>query len=152
MSKILRKSSVLPIGAEELWEEIKYFKSLQYISYPYAVFESVNGRKDFLWKKGRTFQLNCKIFNFIPFGVHTIKITDFDSESLEISSKESNSHVPVWNHKIYIKPVDSTHTKYMDKVEIDAGWKTTFIYMWAKLFYSHRHRKWKKIIRKNIRL
>ena len=39
-------------------------------------------------------------------------------------------------------PLDSSHTKYTDKVEILAGWKTPFIWLWANAFYAHRQRKW----------
>ena len=38
--------------------------------------------------------------------------------------------------------------KYTDIVEIDAGWKTVFVYLWAVCFYMHRQKKWIKLLRK----
>ena len=32
-----------------------------------------------------------------------------------------------------------------DEVEIQAGWKTVFIWLWARAFYTHRQRKWIKL-------
>jgi hypothetical protein len=32
-------------------------------------------------------------------------------------------------------PLDGSHTKYTDRVEIRAGWKTPFIWLWANAFY-----------------
>ena len=35
--------------------------------------------------------------------------------------------------------------KYTDEVEIYAGIFTLFTAIWAKLFYKHRQKKWKRI-------
>lgn len=40
-------------------------------------------------------------------------------------------------------------TQYTDEVEINAGWKTIFVYMWANAFYAHRQRKWKRLLSNN---
>ena len=71
----------------------------------------------------------------------------FDRSTAQIYSKETNIHVPIWNHRIRLEYVDETATRYTDEVEIDAGWKTIFIYLWATIFYKHRQRKWKKLLR-----
>ena len=63
-----------------------------------------------------------------------------------IYTYESNKHVPVWNHEIILEKIDENTTKYADVVEIDAGWKTVFVCMWAKCFYGHRQRKWKRLL------
>ena len=81
----------------------------------------------------------------IPFGTHTIHIVRFDPES--IRSREANEHVPVWNHDIIMEPVDANHTEYTDRVEIRAGWKTAFIWVWANAFYAHRQRRWIRLLR-----
>ncbi len=44
-------------------------------------------------------------------------------------------------------PVDENHTKYTDQVEIQAGWKTPFIWLWANAFYTHRQRKWFRLLK-----
>ena len=64
-----------------------------------------------------------------------------------IRSREANEHVPVWNHDIIMAPVDANHTEYTDRVEIWAGWKTAFIWVWANAFYAHRQRRWIQLLR-----
>ena len=49
--------------------------------------------------------------------------------------------MPVWNHDITLCTIDPAHTRYTDRVSIDAGWKTPFVYVWARCFYAHRQRK-----------
>ena len=147
MSKIIRKSSVLLAGAGVVWEKLQRLESLQYIAAPYAAFEPLGGQKTFTWQSGRSFSLKLKLFGLLPMGVHTIRILIFDRAKLTIYSHEGNLHVPVWNHLIKLKAIDDTHTLYTDRVEIDAGWKTPLICLWAELFYAHRQRRWKKLLR-----
>jgi hypothetical protein len=83
------------------------------------------------------------MWGIIPFGVHTINIERFDID--EVRSREGNKFVPVWNHKIYLKDLGG-RTEYTDEVDIDAGWKTIFVWMWANAFYSHRQKKWLRLL------
>jgi len=87
-----------------------------------------------------------KLFDFIPYGTHTIHIIRFDPDG--VSSREGNEHVPVWNHDISLIPIDQEQTRYTDRVEIRAGWKTVFIWLWANAFYAHRQRKWIALLKK----
>ena len=66
----------------------------------------------------------------------------------EVGSCEGNEHVPVWNHDIQLIEKDETHTQYTDRVEIHAGWKTVFIWLWANAFYAHRQRKWIRLLKR----
>ena len=34
-----------------------------------------------------------------------------------------------------------------DRVEIHAGWKTFFVWLWAEAFYAHRQKKWIRLLR-----
>ncbi|MBR5090525.1 MAG: hypothetical protein IK093_13935, partial [Ruminiclostridium sp.] len=61
-----------------------------------------------------------------------------------------NEHVPIWNHEILLKDMGD-RCEYTDNVEIGAGRKTIFIYIWACLFYRHRQRKWIRMLKKNKR-
>ena len=85
-----------------------------------------------------------RLFGVIPFGVHTIRIVRFDGNG--ISSREGDEHVPVWNHDITLIPLDNAHTRYTDRVEIQAGWKTPLVWLWARGFYAHRQRKWIRLL------
>lgn len=70
------------------------------------------------------------------------------SEDEGIYTHEGNEHVPAWNHEIILKDLQGGFCEYTDRVEIGAGWKTPFIYLWAYCFYAHRQRKWIRILTK----
>ena len=120
--------------------------TLQAIAKPYASFEPA-GKLEPVWTAGGTSAYRFRLFCVIPFGTHTIHIVRFDPEG--VSSREGNEHVPVWNHDITMIPLDDHHTKYTDRVEIRAGWKTPFVWLWANAFYTHRQRKWIHLLKED---
>ncbi len=140
---IVQKTSVFPASQETVFQKLQRLETLQFIAKPYASFEPV-GKTQSVWSVGSTSSFRFKLFGLIPFGTHTIHIVRFDPDG--ISSKEGNEHVPVWNHDITLVRLDDEHTKYTDRVEIKAGWKTIFIWLWANAFYTHRQRKWIRIL------
>ena len=136
---IVQKTSVFPASRETVFRKLQQLKTLQYIAKPFASFEPV-GEEMRVWAVGSTSSYRFKLFGFIPYGTHTIHIIRFDEDG--VSSREGNEHVPVWNHDISLVPIDQEHTRYTDRVEIWAGWKTVFIWLWTNAFYAHRQRKW----------
>ena len=148
--RVVLKKSIFPASQEVIWRKLQQLCTLQYIAAPFASFTPLKNTEDLLWREGETFHFRFKLFSLLPLGTHTIHVLSFDNSSYEIYTNETNTHVPVWNHRIYLKFIDDHITEYTDEVEIYAGWKTIFVYTWAKLFYRHRQRKWIKML-KSIR-
>lgn len=142
----VRKTSVFPASKEEIFRKLQRLKTLQYIAYPMATFTPVDRNHRLRWKEETASSYKFRLFGIIPFGIHTIRVIYFDLEK-GIYTNESNTHVPVWNHKILIEKMDDKNTRYTDIVDIEAGWKTVFIYLWAVCFYSHRQRKWIELLK-----
>ena len=140
---IVRKSSIFPAPKEEVCLRLQSLETLQYIAAPYATFTPVEKNAGFSWKEGSISSYYFKLFGFFPFGIHTIRIEKFDQNGIQ--SREYNKHVPVWDHLIILKDLGD-QTEYTDEVEIHAGWKTFFIWLWAKAFYAHRQRKWIRLL------
>jgi len=141
---IVQKTSVFPASRDVIFQKLQQLKTLQYIARPYATFEPV-GDVVYTWTVGSTSSYRFRLFGVIPFGTHTIHIVRFDPD--QVSSREGNEHVPVWNHDIMMEQIDKARTRYTDHVEIKAGWKTIFIWLWAKAFYAHRQRKWIRLLK-----
>lgn len=144
--KIVIRTSIFQGTKRDVYEKLQKVETLQYIAYPYATFEATDQNQDFQWKEGKVFSFKFRLFGFIPFGIHTIRILRFNEET-GIYTEEGNKHVPVWNHEIILETIDEKQLRYTDKVEIQAGWKTSIVYAWAYMFYSHRQRKWKKLLK-----
>ena len=142
----VQKTSLFPAPRETVFRKLQQLETLQTIAKPFATFEPV-GEAVSTWAVGSTSSYRFRLFGLIPCGTHTIHILRFDPDC--VSSREGNEHVPVWNHEIRLVEKDETHTRYTDRVEIHAGWKTPFIWLWANAFYAHRQRKWIRLLYKN---
>ncbi len=140
---LVQKTSVFPADRDTVFQKLRQLETLRYIAAPYAAFEPLPGA-ELTWTVGSTSSYRFRVFGFIPFGTHTIHIVRFDPEG--ISSREGNEHVPVWNHDITLRSPDRDHTEYTDRVEIRAGWKTPFVWLWANAFYAHRQKKWVRLL------
>jgi hypothetical protein len=55
----------------------------------------------------------------------------------------------VWNHNISFREVGPGKVSYADEIEIQAGWLTPAIWLFAHLFYRHRQRRWKVLLKKS---
>ena len=141
----VRRTSIFPASRDIVFSKLQELSTLQYVAKPYASFVPVNQNQLTSWAEGSTSAYRFRLFGFIPFGIHTIHIERFDIDG--VSSKEGNKHVPVWNHKIYMKD-RGDETVYTDEVDIDTGWKTVLIWIWANAFYAHRQKKWIRLLKK----
>ena len=144
MRMTVKKTSVFPENQSHVFALLQRFDTLAYIARPYASFHSTDGQSEPVWEVGRSFSFDFKMFGFIPLGVHVIHVMEFDPDN--IYTNEGNPFCPVWNHRIILKETADGKTEYTDEVEIGAGGKTPFVYLWAKAFYSHRQKKWLKLL------
>jgi hypothetical protein len=51
-----------------------------------------------------------------------------------------------WDHLIRVEPADGGRTRYSDTIEVEAGALTPLVWLFAKLFYRHRQRRWRTIV------
>ena len=144
------KTSIFPAGRHEVFQKLQKLSTLQKIALPYATFTPVDGQVDTTWKPGSISSYKFRLFGIIPFGTHAIHVIRFDEEA-GIYTHEKNEHVPIWNHEIILRELTEYTCEYTDKVEIGAGWKTVFVFLWACCFYSHRQRKWVRLLKKSAR-
>jgi hypothetical protein len=147
---IARIRTILPCTESELWQKISQPKSLQYVAAPILGF--VPARGDVLtgeWQIGWTYRLKLCFLKLIPLGWHTIRLVKMDKHTNTISSRESGLLTQVWNHTISFREVGPGKVSYADEIEIQAGWLTPAIWLFAHLFYRHRQRRWKVLLKKS---
>lgn len=147
MKMTVKKTSVFPAKQSDVFELLQRFDTLVYIAKPYAKFKSIDGQRELVWEVGKSFSFIFKMFGLITLGLHVIKVKEFNPD--KIYTNGGNPFCHIWNHLIILKETDDGETEYTDEVEIEAGWKTPFVYLWAKAFYSHRQKKWIRLLNKS---
>ena len=145
---IARISTYLPCSKGELWAKIMDPKSLQFVASPILKFIPV-GKNIFdkEWELNRDYVLKLYLFGFLPLGNHTIRLINIDRSENKIESTESGLLARVWNHTIQFQEIEENRVHYMDIIEIKAGLLTPMIWIFAHLFYRHRQRRWRKLLR-----
>ena len=138
-------SSILNNSTEKIWDKILNIETLIEICKPMARFKLISNENIMKWELNKEYIFKLLIYGFLPFGRHKIILEILDEKNKIILSKEHNSIVKIWNHKILMENIEENKTKYTDEVEIYAGIFTIFVAVWAKIFYKHRQKKWKKI-------
>jgi hypothetical protein len=142
-------STTFDCTAEQLWDEISRPASLRFVSAPLLHFEPlVRGDLDSEWVVGKPYPLRLFLFGFLPAGEHRITLVTIDRAANLIESQESSALSPVWNHTIRFHPLGEGKLHYTDEIEIRAGLLTGVIWAFAHLFYRHRQRRWKKLLRR----
>ncbi|MCK5598686.1 hypothetical protein KAI78_03595 [bacterium] len=100
-----------------------------------------------IWNIDQEYIFKIYLFKIIPMGLHRIQLVKIDAKNKQISSMETGKIAKVWNHTIIIEKDTDGNARYTDIVEIKAGVVTFFVYLFAQLFYRHRQRKWKNLLK-----
>ena len=133
---------------EELWQKIAEPCSLKFVSSPILRFEPQNeGDLAGEWQLYRPYLLKLYLLKFIPLGEHRITLVNIDKDENRIISHENGQLATVWNHVISFREIEPGTVYYTDEIEIRAGFLTPAIWLFAHLFYRHRQRRWKKLLR-----
>lgn len=145
---IARISTFFDCTADELWARIIEPASLQFVASPILGFSPVvKGGLEGQWTVGKTYDLKISLFHVLPLGRHQIKLVMVNRAANTIVSNESGKLAPVWNHTIRFYPVGPGQLSYTDEIEIRAGVLTLPVWMFAHLFYRHRQRRWRILLR-----
>lgn len=145
---IARISTYFNCTEEQLWKRIIEPKSLQFVASPILDFTPlIKGELDGDWVVGRTYDLKLRFLNILPLGHHRIRLVTIDRGSNTIESNESGLLAPVWNHTIRFRQVEEGRLRYTDEIEIQAGWLTAAIWVFAQVFYRHRQKRWKILLK-----
>jgi hypothetical protein len=137
---------MLLCSARVAWNAVQTSALLAEISYPLVTFSAVD--PDPLpahWTEAATVRLVSSLFGWIPLGERTLFFEQVSPNTMTIQTRERDPLIQRWDHRIQIHPMGEGLCRYSDAVAIDAGLLTVPIYLFAQLFFRHRHRKWRRV-------
>lgn len=145
--RTLSVTSVFPAAPAEVWRRLIRIETLRYIASPLLTFTSV-GDAGMEWQAGETVRFHLRLLGILPLGLHTVLLETVDPAAYMMQTREHSRLLPVWNHKITIERIDEGSSRYTDTLELAAGWRTDFVYLFAKIFFRHRHRRWRRLLKR----
>ena len=140
-------SSRMEASIHRMWPELQRTGSLVHVASPILVFRPQAGHQlPAEWQVGNTYALDLHVFHILPLGKHFIHVNKIDHDAHEIFTNEHGSLTKTWNHRILVNSLDDSSIFYTDEIEIEAGFLTPFIWIFAHIFYRHRQRRWKQLL------
>jgi hypothetical protein len=88
------------------------------------------------------------LFGVLPIGWQAVVISEPPPDGATRFIRD-NGYGPLirrWDYWIAITPLADGTTHYVDRVDIDAGPLTPLVERFARMFYAHRQRRWRKLV------
>lgn len=144
---------ILDRPAEVVWGAVLRPATFQFVGRPVVEFKPVDtGGFPDRWVAG-DYRARMYLFGVIPMGKQRIGISLDDSKAGEgeyrLRDDGGSALVSTWDHRITVRALDGTRTCYRDEVEVRAGLLTFCVWLFARLFFTHRQRRWKRLMALN---
>ena len=147
MSTRVHVESVLSASADAVWAEAKTTALLREVAWPLVRFRPAPGTAlPERWPVGVPVELRLYLFGIVPLGGHTLLVERIDDAGRVLQTRERSPLLKRWDHRIVVAPAGSERARYADTVEIDAGPLTPIVAAVARLFFRHRHRRWRTVV------
>ncbi len=147
----LTVSSEIPISLDRAWNNVKTPALLEFVARGMARFKPTGGGLPEYWQEGETYAVKTRIFGFLPFGgKHHLFIDKVDEETRQISTREWNKLIKIWNHDITLRQLGDEKIYYEDTITVYGGLLTGFITTFARRFYKHRQKRWRIVAEEGL--
>jgi hypothetical protein len=148
----ITQTTLLAISAEEAFRHVRTSALLEYVAAPVMRFTLLEpAALPTEWEEAR-YKVGLRLFGFLPIGHQWIVTSAPNGEKPPLILRD-NGHSPMirkWDHWIFIEPLSASSCRYIDRVNVEAGILTPGVWLFAKLFYAHRQRRWQKLVALNF--
>ena len=100
-------------------------------------------------EEGKTYVVDVTFWGFLKMKSHRMFVEKIDKPNRMLQSRESGNGIRQWDHNLSVHP-ENGKARWIDRIEIDAGWQTPFVARFARYVYTrrHKHRQALEITRK----
>lgn len=152
----LTLSTVLDAHPDEVWREVNRPELLLHVAWPLLVFEPLDpDRFPERWEE-REYRVRMRQFGVLPVGWQVIGIErpPHSDRARHLRDNGRGTLASTWDHLITVEPIDDQHgrtkTRYTDRLGVRAGLLTPMVWAFARLFYAHRQRRWRRLVRRGF--
>lgn len=131
---------------DQVWDAVTRPALFLHVAAPLVHFSPLgDARFPDVWSEGE-YRAAMKLFGVLPFGWQAIVIS-FPKQGATPRVMEDRGFspiLPVWSHRIEVCD-DGCATRYVDRIEFDAGLLNLLAGPAITLFFKHRHRRLKAL-------
>ncbi|MEM6266176.1 MAG: hypothetical protein AAF707_01525 [Pseudomonadota bacterium] len=147
MPRLVELTSHLECHPDEAWRQVQTSALLQHVTHPLIRFVPRGGDFPAIWQPGE-YRAWMFLFGLVPLGWQAVVISHPapDGNRRYVRDDGYSPLIKSWDHWVIIEPDErADHTRYTDRVLIDAGVLTPLIALFARIFYAHRQRRWRAL-------
>ena len=145
---VVELSTVLDAPPERVWEEVNRPALLRFVAHPFVWFDPLDPPAfPERWEE-REYRVRVRQLGVIPLGWQVIRIERPApvGGTRYLRDNGRGALARRWDHLITVAPAGPGRTRYTDRVEIEAGPLTPFVWAYARAFYAHRQRRWRALV------
>jgi hypothetical protein len=146
--------TILDAPFERVREEVGKSSLLTHVAAPVITFSPIDPPAfPQVWSDGR-YLVAMRFFGVLPVGQQWIAISHpaVDGQGVYcIRDNGAGQLARRWDHHITLRKRQDGRTDYQDDVHIEAGLLTPFVAAFAAMFYRHRQRRWRALVRSGFR-
>ena len=141
--------TLLPCGADQAWATVQTSELLHEVASPLVTIRPLPGEQfPKYWQAGSRIHCRPLLFGLLPLFTRDLSFERIDPVKRKIQTRESDRLIARWDHAIRIRAISDDACWYSDEIEIEAGWLTSFVWLFAALFYRHRQQRWQNVARR----
>lgn len=146
----------LGCSIDTAWAQLHRPALLEHIAWPLIRFTYRDPKTPpDTWQEGR-YRVGMWSFGILPLGGQWVGIELPEGEAITdgravLRDNGSGTLIRTWDHWIFLEDLGNGHTRYTDRVDVEAGLLTPAIWLFARVFYAHRQRKWRKLVATDFR-
>jgi hypothetical protein len=145
--RTLELSTHLDASPDRVWAHVTRSALLYYVAKGLITFQADDpmGFPE-IWREG-AYKTRMSLLGVLPIGWQMIRI-EYPPVHGDTRTLRDNGFGPLirtWDHTIEVSP-DGQGALYTDRVTIDAGALTPVIVTFARIFYAHRQKRWRRLV------
>ncbi|MEO1040714.1 MAG: hypothetical protein AAFX52_00345 [Pseudomonadota bacterium] len=152
MTSTVVVTALFDASSDDVWHAATASSTLHHVAAPMVLFEPVNPPSlPARWEDG-DYLCALRLFGFLPIGQQVIGISypPPEGETRFLRDNGHSASIKRWDHWVSVTP-EGNGTRYQDRLEIDAGWRTPVVAAFAKAFYTHRQARLRKLVTGGLR-
>lgn len=136
--------SIFDCSADWLFDEVQKTESFFYVTKPLMKFIPENNDLADSWQEGK-YRMKMYFLGIIPLGRQWIVVEKRKKQRV-LRDNGKGQFISKWDHWIKIVNMSEKKSKYIDRIDIEAGLATIPVWLFAQVFYRYRQWRWGKWI------
>lgn len=150
---IVQLRTIIDAPMERVWAEMRQSRLLLHVARPLVSFTPVDPPVfPAEWTPG-DHVVALRLFGVAPAGRQRLSISfpEMQDGARAMRDDGEGDLATVWDHLITVSPRADGRTDYEDRVRVEAGVLTPMVWLFARIFYGHRQRRWRRLAREGFR-